>query len=163
MLLVVGTFVVVFVILVLKGFAKEEGLFPVAFMSLLAMLVAGLVALGLGMILPNEWKVAQEVNLASLRNTEGTEGRFFLGSGHIQTNMVYYYYIQGEDGGYRPDSVSMKAYEVVIFEEDRSDGNLIIYRRAVTSPFDLVALVFKDYRYDFHIPAGSLLLNYEVK
>ena len=43
--------------------------------------------------------VDEQTEIFSIGNEVGVEGSFVLGSGHIESEMYYFYYVKGESGG----------------------------------------------------------------
>jgi len=108
------------------------------------------------------------VKIYSLKNVDGIEGRFCLGSGYINSREYYYMYEQYNDGG-------LHRFETMA-------GNTIIYQNENNTPYlhwqkihsrlpywaHIYPRLFgylptKDTMYDVHIPTNSLILKYEVR
>ena len=134
------------------------------FMSFLgAMLVAFLLTLFSSAIAyscaDKTYSVAEDVEIYALQDNITTEGSFFLGSGHIDDELKYFY-VEETDLGYTIKHVD--ADDTYI---QYTDGRCHLekhtytydgwFAQAVTMP------LFGD-RYVFYIPEGSVINNYSV-
>ena len=104
-----------------------------------------------------KYSMPEEYQLANLHDDTLTEGFFFLGTGSINEERCVFYRYE-EDGGWKLDSV--EADLAIIYEEERSDGELIIYKPTLLSWF---WSIYYDDRYEFYIPEGSIIREYEVR
>jgi hypothetical protein len=115
--------------------------------------------------------VPRRFDIESLGDGTGTEGRFFLGSGSVDTEAVFFYYAPRKGGGYGLFHVD--ANTTAIYEDQTSSGYLVkycedaaSYARWIDLPFIDVAAdpETKDDRYscgysernEFHIPENSI-------
>ncbi len=118
-------------------------------------------AMIIGEFLPLEYRLDQSYELYSLRQGDTLGGQFFLGSGSISGQEMYYYNIAHPDGSYSPEELSTNNY-IRVHEEDRSDGRLDVYRtHLINNNFIWLGLPPDTrYQYHFYIPNGSLERNY---
>jgi len=114
------------------------------------------------------WKICWRAKLATLRSSDGTEGKIrggiFLVSGYMQSRQVYYYYTTAGDSSYKPHKWFPDEW-TTIYEEDRQDGEVqqfdCHFKRGdwlfwFATPAD-------DYRMDFHIPRGSIQQQFKLE
>jgi hypothetical protein len=105
------------------------------------------------------WSTVEDNDIYALQDNLTTEGSFFLGSGHINDELKYFY-VKETDVGYTVCNVDAdKSY--IRYTSDRCH----IERQTCTFTNDFVAAIafpFNDTRYIFHIPDGSILNNYAV-
>jgi len=110
--------------------------------------------------LPTRLDHVKNIALISMRNGNEISGSFFLGCGTVDEKTYYYYYASLGNGRY---VLEKKATEsAVIIEEDRSDGLLQISVYAIDRSWR--SWVFSDilYKYEFHIPQGSIQRNFTL-
>jgi hypothetical protein len=95
------------------------------------------------------WHTVEDTDIYALQDNLTTEGSFFLGSGHIDDELKYFYVKETDaDDSY------------IRYTTDRCH----IERQNYTFNNDFVAAIaipMSD-RYIFHIPDGSILNNYAV-
>lgn len=65
----------------------------------------------------------EKTEIYSIGNEVGIEGHFVLGSGSIESEMYYFYYVGGQNGGIIIDKV--KAENVEIIEQDIENAYII--------------------------------------
>lgn len=105
--------------------------------------------------------------LVSVGARDGVYGNFFLGSGEI-SSQSYYTYFQKEDGGFRKASLSEKELpgsqsKILVFEEERTDGELRVYSLEYNEDFVKKFLKHPDSKkYEFHIPKGSIQREFKL-
>lgn len=116
-------------------------------------LFAAFIAWAIGQSMEVVWEETGTIELVSLRGGSKIEGRFFLGCGRINQEDVYYFYKKLKNGGFKQDHVIV--LETTIFEEDRNDGEIIIYESRLRSP-NLFVFDSPGRRYEIKIPKGSL-------
>jgi hypothetical protein len=101
--------------------------------------------------------------LEVIRDKDGVEGRFFLGSGLIRSDVYYFYYERLSNGALRPGKVYAGS-GVRVYEEDRADAKLSVYQWRLVRPWAwLVALPVgreNDWAYDFFVPKGTVRSGY---
>jgi hypothetical protein len=131
----------------------------------LGALPGGLVGLGLsyllGILFPKKW-FEYKHELVSLRGSEGTQGRFFLGSGSIGQGEYYFYY-EKSGAGYAPGKI-MIDNNVTVYEEEREDGQMVVFVRHFVwwTQVRLFANWPREWRYEFHIPKGTLKQEFHL-
>ncbi len=132
---------------------------------------AGFIALGVSLpvsmiteaFFSKEYRVANTIALTSLHSTDVTHGDFFLGSGTIEGEQYYFYYTK-EGLGFKPGKMKVNDL-TTIFEENRQDGLLISYKKEfVNSKAYLFTFGLCDckYKYEIHIPKGSLKQEFTI-
>lgn len=106
-------------------------------------------------ILPKEFTFEKEIQLVALQDKFGQDGTFFLGSGRIKQKFYYTFYQENPDGSISLNLVP--AEKAKIFEEDRKDGILEVYKAVIRSE-KLRNWCFppKERKYIFRIPKGSI-------
>lgn len=134
-------------------------------MTVVGFFVGFIVAMLIGVFLPLQWVPLETRPLVNLRSNDGISGRFFLGSGTVGTTEYYFYYTKNQDGGFEPNKLSTDSNKIVIFEEDRSDGELRIYEDTFTNKIlDYIAIDLSSKRkYEFHIPLESLTRDFHLQ
>lgn len=105
------------------------------------------------------WSTVEDTNIYALQDNLTTEGSFFLGSGHIDDELKYFY-VKETDVGYTVCNVDADE-SFIRYTTDRCH----IERQTCTFDNKFVAAIafpFTSTRYIFHIPDGSILNNYAV-
>ena len=137
-------------------------LFVIAFIGLL---IGALFAAFIGVFIPKRWKYTETIKLVSLRNSEGAQGRFFLGTGTIDHTQYYFYYQQVEGGGYKPGRLEIDDNIVVYEEKAREDGELKIYEKQflhLHEMLTLIAMFCSGDKHEFFIPEGSIKKDFKL-
>jgi hypothetical protein len=101
--------------------------------------------------------------LVALQDTVSVQGRFFLGSGSINGELVYVYYYETEDGGIRSGYVS--ANRSVVYEEDRADALVVTYEEYLEpSPFRLISGYngASSRTYKIYVPKGTVVRSFQL-
>lgn len=129
-----------------------------------AAMIWGLIAYGIGALFPNEPIEGKHHKLVALRDKDGVEGTFFLGSGHIQNQPYYFYYERLADGALRPGKL-LADEAVRVYEEDRQDAELVRWDWKTKARWVwLVAIPHDDeaLSWDFHVPKGTVKTGYSM-
>lgn len=129
----------------------------------LGLVFGSLVGMFAGSFFQKQWTLNEEARLVTLRTTDGLQGTFFLASGSIGDAQYYFFYKEVEGGGYKPDKI-LVADNVTIYEEDREDGMVKVYRYGIVNPprWFIVApnSTIQRVKYEFHIPRGAIKRNF---
>ena len=139
------------------------GIFQLFVSAFAGLLICG-AAVGVGKLFPITTYQAATVPLTVIRDKDGVEGHFFLGSGTIESKPYYFYYIKNHDGSVSPGKISYDA-NVRVYQEKREDAQFI--RWASKSKWGWVWLVAAPpsddwYAVDFHVPAGTVKSGYSM-
>lgn len=118
-----------------------------------------------GLMAPLEPVVRSETyHLVSLRNNDGVQGSFFLGSGSIGTEQYYFFYQEAGDG-FMPGKVLVDG-NVTVYEEDRTNADLVAswteYRHHPIDNFVIHWNAGSYTRYAFHVPRGAIQRNFTL-
>ncbi len=138
-------------------------------LCLMIMLIAGIGGMGLAALIGSGFSAhpiqISKKTLVALRDKDGIEGRFFLGSGSLEGAPYYFYYSKLDNGGFKPGKV--KVSDGVRIYEDAESGTaeLISYEWG----FDLglawlIAIPSNSggYSYDFHVPKGTIRTGFTM-
>lgn len=126
-------------------------------MGMIGFIIGMFLSLFLGLFAPKEI-VKTEIPLVAFSDGQSIHGNFFLGIGSINGEDVYSFYKRREDGGIERGRV--KSANIPIYEEDRKDGVLEIYKRKVVGTWALWADVPQNTRYEFHLPEGTVVRQF---
>lgn len=134
------------------------------FMGIAAVAGIGLAAL-IGYLFKTHPIVKGRDALVALRDKDGVEGQFFLGSGMLEGAPYYFYYAKLPDGGFKPGKVRVSSGVRVY--EDSADGvaSLISYEwEADLGLAWLIAIPSSTggYSYDFHVPKGTIRTGFTM-
>lgn len=106
--------------------------------------------------------IEEDHQLVSIRDGSGMYGSFFLGTGTIQDRQYYIFYTKDGEG-FRPQKVSWDNGSVKIFEENRTDGTLhITYQKSALAPYWAMPIKC-GFRYEFHIPTGTINKTFRLE
>jgi hypothetical protein len=101
--------------------------------------------------------------LIALRDKDGVQGQFFLGTGQIKNEPYYFYYVALPDGGYSPEKMNFD--EVTIYEENRKDAVLLEYHCAFKNKWAyLVSMPMSDAcnKTKVHVPKGTIRRGFSI-
>jgi hypothetical protein len=96
--------------------------------------------------------------LVALRDKDGVQGTFFLGTGSIKGDTYYFYYYQLSDGGLQADKI-YAGDGVRVYEEARQDAKLVTFRWELNEPWAwVISIPVRDggYSYEFYVPTGTI-------
>lgn len=98
--------------------------------------------------------------LANLVDNNGVSGRFFLGSGTIDSTQYYAFYTGDNETGYSLEKEPASLSKVFMIEE----GQEPFWRTNYISPKNKWLVLFGKYdkSYSFHVPKGSIVNNYTL-
>lgn len=124
----------------------------------------GIAAL-IGIYMPKHWEESR-IDLASLKDANGIEGSFFLGTGYIGTEQYYMWY---EDIGYgfRPGKVKVDSNCLIVEDSTmQNEGSLTVKTRKMNNKSLSRWLVFDvslwPDQYKFTIPVGSIKKDFKL-
>lgn len=124
-------------------------------------LMAGML---IGLAFPAHPVKSGETPLVALRDKDGIQGSFFLGSGYIEDKQYYFFYAQQPDGAFTPGKVEANRW-VRVYEQERSDAVLITYRWEANSRWAQwlsVPVNAIGNSYDIHVPRGTVRRGYTM-
>lgn len=127
-------------------------------------LLSAMIAVPLGFMFNTHYVQTSSQNLVALRDKDGIEGNFFLGSGHIGSQPYYFYYAQQSDGGYSPSEIKADD-SVTVYETTEKSARLISYEVVANSHIaDWVSLPLSegDHLYKFYVPAGTIKRGFSL-
>lgn len=104
------------------------------------------------------YSIAEDVDIYAMQDNLATEGNFFLGSGHVDDELKYFYVVKGEFG-YTVTNVNADNTYIQYTSER-------CHLEKHTYTFDnwfvrLIAIPCSEH-YVFYIPEGSIINNYTV-
>jgi len=145
------------IILGIKNNNFESFLFPILFGGMFTVAVGMIVNLAAASVIGYHYEEKNISNIASIQDNVQTSGSFFLGSGTIDSEAVFYFYEQDGDG-YRLTHVP--AYRSKIVESNESP-HLVVSKAVGDHPFWGIPLNSHD-NYTFYVPTGSILNNFNL-
>lgn len=164
--IVITVFSLIVAVGVLKLFSKEKYredrdlifLGAMGFALILSFFCIFLIDLNL----PREYILDKEMELVSFKDTVNIEGKFFLGTGNIGSELYYVFYQKEEDGGIKFGKLPVK--EVTIYETGEK-GYIQIYNLKLKEK-RYYSLGFSDLlnkrKYKVFIPKGSILQEFKL-
>lgn len=112
------------------------------------------------LVFDTEYVYKDSKEVYALQDNVGTEGRFFLGSGGVDSKMEYYYMIK-EDKGMQIQSVN--AEKSYVNEVDDVKPNINCYeRRFENKVVQWLTPALPRNEYIFEIPEDSIKQNYNI-
>ena len=131
------------------------------FYALIGVLISIIPALIISCLIPIETKIEKSIfEIESLQDNNSIKGRFFLGSGLINSKMVYTLYLKNGDGFklYQLDS------EIVTIKYSDSKPSLELYEEVKTENW-LNQFSIKnhlDFYYIIKVPKGTICNNFNL-
>lgn len=149
------------------------GIFVIVFCTIIGEAGAMGAALGIDSYVASKaaqkWVVYGEWQMVSMRSTDGISGSvtggIFMISGSVGSDTYYKFYYKEGGGG---DAIIPGQWDAGsdtrIYQEDRSDGEMVEWRRAFVHPWvTWFATPSQRYRMDFHIPKGRLKEQFSIE
>lgn len=100
--------------------------------SIISFIMILTLSLGISIPLETECYNSQYENIIykikSLKSEVGASGRFFLGSGHIETQAYYFFYVQ-YDKGYRLEKITTSSTYINALEESEYDAPVLTKKK----------------------------------
>lgn len=122
------------------------------------------VALGIGMALPTAINTTPTTSstIVTLRSSDGVAGRFYLGSGVIDTTLYYFWYEQAADGAIIPRQHDA-GEGTYVYQQNRPDAKVEVYRWHFTQPWaSWVALEGGGETWRFYVPSGTVKTGFAL-
>lgn len=142
----------------LCGDKRMNAFFTVTISVVVLMAIAGIV----GGKLPVVGVEKERIELISLRDDSDLSGRFFLGSGFINSTEYYFYYSQANNGGYIPGKIPVD--NVTIFEDQTENAYIIVLKPKFINPVSYwIALIPNETMYEVHVPPGTILRQFSIQ
>ena len=112
-----------------------------------------------------EFAESERTAIYSLDTNAGVYGSFVFGTGHIETEMYYFYYTKGEYG-YKIDKTKAKDIEIVERDDSEPIGYIVKYEEVFVSPniwFSLSGKVlFPKQKTVIYVPKYTVKIVYNV-
>lgn len=111
-------------------------------------------------VFPGKWRVTGTEDLVALNTGSDTRGQFFLGSGYVDSELVYMYLTTEDNGVVVPKEVDK--YGVGIIETDER-GPEVEHRYYVYEPFLVPWEITSRWGLHwFYVPDGTIVPSYNV-
>lgn len=111
-------------------------------------------------------EITKRTPLYSTYSSDGIEGDFFLFVGSVGEESYIYYWTQRDDGAFTKNKEYLidGAEQVVIFEEDRLDGELLRLRIPCKDySFFSWYICWERIELQFHVPLGSIVQEFAIR
>lgn len=128
-------------------------------MFIISIIVSVLITGICSVIFPTEYKLIEKHNLLALNGNNKVSGNFFLGTGHINSEMKYYYIIKQKNG----KIIKTVSYNnIVIFnsENPKIEKYKKVYKNKLLNKLIFDPLFYNKYR--IYIPKNSIKNKYEL-
>ena len=102
----------------------------------------------------------EEIPIVALKDTNRANGNFFIGSGHVDTDLYYYYFTKTEDDGKQFEKVN--AEEALIYDTEKENPHLLIESMHHSNGLVNFFFVTEKQRYSFYIPEGSINYSFTI-
>lgn len=121
----------------------------------------------IGSHLDEVWILRGKLPMVSMRSGDGLNGGatggLFVMSAWVNSSQVYSYYTLHKDGSFHPNQWTTDA-DTAVYEEDRTDGELVIYDPVFKHPWmSWLGDNRTATRGEFHIPKGSIRKEFSLK
>ena len=136
------------------------------FLMFVATEICGVIAIGVGETFDSKPIEGDHYKLNAIRDKDGIEGHFFLGSGFSQSEPYYFYYYEDRNGGLKPSKLNAND-AVTVYQEDRADAEMIEFNWKITYPnwAWLICITHDESQkttYAFHVPKGTIKAGYSM-
>jgi hypothetical protein len=112
-----------------------------------------------------EFAESERTAIYSLDTNAGVYGSFVFGTGHIETEMYYFYYTKGEYG-YKIDKTKAKDIEIVERDDVEPIGYIVKYKEKFTHPnvwFSITGeVLFAKEKTVIYVPKNTVKITYNV-
>jgi hypothetical protein len=109
---------------------------------------------------PDETYKTERINIVALSDNVGVSGRFFLGSGTVQSEMYYFYMTENNTGGKVMDSICSC---VPVYEDEANNPYIITIHKRVSDPVARFFFITSESeRTEIHIPPNSIQYNFNI-
>lgn len=136
------------------------GLFPTFLIGLLAAIFGAVAVVLFGLIPANDKvEACGQESLAALGNSTGVQGRFFLGTGYVDSKRTLNFIAKEADGGYRADDALASDSRVF---EGSADPTVTYTCHSYSNGWVLPWDIRESTTYRFDVPTGSVLENYTL-
>ena len=100
--------------------------------------------------------------LAALRDKDGMAGRFFLGSGMIESKPYFFYWRKNKDGSL--SATQIESSGVKVFEDTKDEAYIQYFRFEIIDADSLYWLGFKSSGTgrEFHVPEGTIRRGFSL-
>jgi len=124
----------------------------------------GVVCLGLSMltcvatagIVGHDYEPGRTIQLQAISTDTAVQGSFFLGTGYVDEELVYYYYAENSDGSFYPDSISGSDTTIVeTSEKPRIEVTDVTFPGWIIPDLDGDFNVY-THKYTVFVPEGSI-------
>lgn len=137
------------------------GLVLISSMAAFAAVFANLLST---LFIDDEWVVTETNNIRSIADTSKTSGQFFLGSGSIDEQPVFWYYVDlGTQSALREQPADQS---YIVETTDGSTPRLVVEKVKSTNTFWALegenGGYLSEERYTFYVPEGSITNNFEL-
>ena len=109
-------------------------------------------------ICDKEWYVSEDTNIYALQDNVSAQGRFFLGSGHVDGKLKYFY-VEETELGYAVRNVGA---DNTYIRYTNGECHMETLSYEFTNDFVRLIAVPVGVRYVFYIPEGSIVQNYTI-
>jgi len=121
-----------------------------------------IIAIGIGVFLPSEYVLDNQIEIVALKDNRSIEGDFFLGCGSINSEFYYFFYKKEKDGSLTFDKIAANSH-TKIYEEERKDGMIEIFeKRFIKESHYIFGVPFDSPKCKIHVPKGSVLRQFEL-
>ena len=122
--------------------------------------VGAIIAVAIGFFVPKQWVLVDTVQLAGLRNGQSN---YYVRASLSGTSETYFYY--KKDGpALVPGQVRAGSNVSIIEEKDRTSGSLKVYAERLDNKlWGIVAIYVSDKRYEFYVPEGTVIREFNLR
>lgn len=129
-------------------------------MSLCGLVIGFFIAFAIGFFVPKQWVQTDAVQLAGLRNGQSN---YYVRASLSNTSETFFYYKQAGPA-LIPGQVRAGNNVSIIEEKDRSGGMLKIFtERTANKLWDIVAIAMPNEKYEFYVPAGTVIREFNLR
>jgi hypothetical protein len=132
--------------------------------AIIGALMGGIIGLIISSILPVKTEIVKTTyNIVALKDKDGFEGSFYLGSGNIEGKMKYVFYYEN-NGAYSIKQIDCDNAKIK-YSEGNTKVELFTKERVKTAIINYFSMPFiedKEKEYIIYVPNGTIKQDYEL-
>ena len=120
-----------------------------------------MVSISFGQTLPAD-KVTSidKTPIVALKDNKNETGHFFLGGGHVKSNLYYYYFTEDENQG--KEFHQIEADDIVIYDDEKENPYIETRYIENSNPIINFFVITSRSETSIHIPEGSIDYSFSV-
>ena len=128
-----------------------------------------LIGWGFSACAPMKYEQSGTFQLVSMRSGDATAGAFVLGSGTIEGQLFYTFYVQNSDGSVSPHRVKADPFTSILEDPALANKGYWTFSRTIKDDawqyanFVLDFAPSQNYRHQFRVPVGTVIRQFSLR